>query len=343
MPYKNKDLSTITSYSNYSADLALWNFLINSQCLQANPMGDPALRRHVVLSPVNTSKAYPYVLVLPGYFGSGEKYLNWQPFEKGYARQIADAVSEKRAPLAHYVFVDAWSFWGGTQYVDSIAVGRHQSHLVKELLPELKRRFKVADGVGVVMGASSGGYGALELASKYPVLFPYCVAQAPDSFFELSLMPDLIKALPFIEKHSLSALKDLHEQEKILSSKNGFAVLNAIAMSALYAPRSKKGDFDFALRKDAGTLDLRIWKRYLEFDPIVFLKKRTSNLKKLKGCYLQVGTRDEFSLHYGARKIDRILKAARVKSYHYEEFDGTHGDCSAHREELLLWLKKSLG
>ena len=94
--------------------------------------------------------------------------------------------------------MDSFSLCGGSQFLNSKGTGFHEDHLIKELRPSLIESFPVKKKDWVVMGASSGGYGALHLVSQHS-FFSYCLALSPDSFFEQSLLPDIYKALPVIE------------------------------------------------------------------------------------------------------------------------------------------------
>ena len=57
---------------------------------------------------------------------------------------------------------------------------------MREVVPFLKERYRT--GPCAVVGTSSGGYGALSLALRYPDLFPAAGSNAGDAFFE-DLLP----------------------------------------------------------------------------------------------------------------------------------------------------------
>ena len=88
---------------------------------------------------------------------------------------------------------DGFTRWGGSQYLDSPVSGGHATHLVRELVPEIDRRFRTfaARDARAIGGGSSGGFGALVLAMRHPEVF--CGRREPRGrlYFELSILPDI--------------------------------------------------------------------------------------------------------------------------------------------------------
>ena len=193
---------------------------INSQALHNNPLGDSSVRLTPVLvprdyvSPNNPSQtpSWPVVFVLAGFSGNAPFYFNAK-FNELNAVQIIDRANmEGQAPSAFYVFVDALTSWGGSQFINSSAVGNYQDYIIQEIVPAIKQHYPVSSQAAdwAIVGGSSGGYGALQLSSQFPDIFGHCLAIAPDSFFTASLLPDLYAALPYWEKQK-NARKILEE------------------------------------------------------------------------------------------------------------------------------------
>lgn len=322
----------------------LFNFLIDSTILKDNPLGDSPLRNNPLLSPrSSTSKDLGVVFILSGFAGNGTKYLGDKGFEETFLQQLDVLFGLGKAPLAHYVFVDAWTFWGGSQFVNSQATGNYEDYIVKELYPSICDHLKVNRHHIAIMGQSSGGYGSLHLASAYPTLFPYCGALAPDCFFEASLLPDLYKAAPFLNLNkNYPKLKELHQTRTILKQRQGFSIINAIAMTACYSPSIQKPHLDWPINFQDGSLIAKVWNRWKQKDPVVFLKKRKLKIKKLRGLFLDVGSRDEFHLHLGVRQIHQWLKASKI-NHHFSEFDGGHFEAHDRYPLYWEWLQKKWG
>ncbi len=318
---------------------------LDSQVLKKNPLGDPTRRRHPVLIPKSRTinSKLPVVLILSGYLGNGDFRFNLKAFEENQPQQIDRLVGSKKAPPALYVFVDAFTYWGGSQFINSALCGKYEDMIVKELVPKIKNEFPV-DDIGkkwMVMGGSSGGYGALHLSSSHPKVFPWAIALAPDSLFEVSLLPELYEAQTEIaNRGGLKEANRLHKKGKLLKSRNGFKVLNALAMSACYGTKKWHDKLPhFPFNTDTLEIDVGEWKKWLEKDPVRFIPRRKKNVKLLKGIYLACGKRDQFQLHYGSRRIRTALKMMNAKNV-YDEFDGGHFDLSTQLPNALSWQAK---
>lgn len=312
---------------------------VKSAALKKNPLGDSPEKVSPVMVPKSFSgKKLPVVFVLAGFTGNGPKYLGPRSFEPNMAEQIDGGVSNDKAPKAIYVFLDAFSFWGGGQFINSVGVGNYEDYFVKEVYPEIAREYPINEKKVMIMGVSSGGYGALHLCSKFPKLFPYCAALAPDSDFETSLLGDIYKSSPFLLGKSYAELKRLHRQDKILSRRDGHSILNAIGMTACYSAKSAHR-LEWPINLKTGERDLKVWKKWQAHDPVYFLPKREKKLKELKALYLEVGVRDQFHLYFGARKMHDYFKKAKIR-HHYNEFNGTHFDFAERRPILWEWIHK---
>lgn len=311
---------------------------IDSQALKNNPLGDPNVRINPIMVPKNfDDKKLGLVIVLAGFTGNGPKYLGPRTFEDNFAQLIDKLVAKKKAPKAVYLFVDAFSFWGGSQFINSKAVGNYEDYLVKELIPAVKKEFPIKEGRTLVMGGSSGGYGALHLSSKFPKQFPYCAAIAPDSHFESCYVGDLQKASSFILGKSYKELKELHSAGKILSRRgDGHSILNAIGMTACYSPKTAS-QLNFPMDFKTGEIDKAVWRLWKKHDPVIFLNSRKNKVKNLKGIFIEVGVKDQFCLFFGARRMNQLLKSLKIK-HHYNEFNGSHWDLSERRPMVLDWI-----
>ena len=164
--------------------------VVNSECLRGNPLGDPTTRFNPVLIPKSPPPAdgWPVVLILSGFTGNGTNAFNVKTFETNTPQTLDLCVDRGEAPSALYVFCDAMTAWGGSQFLNSAGTGRYEDYIVNELcelirttLPSSRNHEKWC-----VAGGSSGGYGALHLvtcaaAGKTP-RFSHAIAIAPDSF-----------------------------------------------------------------------------------------------------------------------------------------------------------------
>lgn len=313
---------------------------VESAVLQNNPLKDPPTRFNPLLVP-RSEGPWPVIVVLGGFTGNAPFYFNPKFNEQNSVQVIDEAFARGEAPEALYVFVDALTSWGGSQFINSAATGNYEDYIMKELIPSLKVHYPVSHQVGdwCVTGGSSGGYGALHLGSKFPEVFGMIAAIAPDSFFEASLLPELYHALPLWEKYKESGLKVLEELRngKLIKNRNWHTLLNAFGMAACYGAKGTHGDFQFPLDTQTGEKIPTLWEKWLEKDPLHFLPERIVGLKKLSAIYLDVGNKDNFHLQYGTRQISKILNFHKIH-HDYVEFDGNHFDISERRPEVWKWL-----
>nr|BFD59305.1 alpha/beta hydrolase-fold protein [Bdellovibrio sp. CKG001] len=311
---------------------------IESEVLRSNPLKDPHVRFNPLLVP-QAPGPWPVVVVLSGFTGNAPFSFNPKFNEQNPVQVILEAANKGEAPQALYVFVDALTTWGGSQFVNSAATGNYEDYIMIELIPAVKSLYPVATTRNhwCVTGGSSGGYGALHLGSKYPDVFGMIAAIAPDSFFEASLLGEFYQALPLWEKYQ-SGLKALEELRngRLTKNRNWHTLLNAFGMAACYAPKGDHGDFHFPLLRD-GRKDENVWKMFLSKDPLHFLAERIAALKQTQGIYLDVGSKDNFHLQYGCRQISELLKQNQI-AHDYIEFDGNHFDIGERRIEVWRWL-----
>jgi enterochelin esterase family protein len=322
-------------------ELKSFNFktlIVNSKALAQNPLADPTARRQFILSPKNLRADTPVVFCLSGYGSDAWKNFSFAGFDSNLAQDLDLWTQEKQIPEALYIFVNSWTKWGGSQFINSVGSGRYEDYIIQDLIPEFQKDFpEVADTKNwVVMGGSSGGYGALSLGSKYPDLFPYVVALAPDSLFDVSLLPEIYKYLPYIQEHGgIKSFIKAYEQGLIKVNHDIlFGLLNLIAMTHSYALQNTKGDLQFPITLD-GELDVQIWQSWLRHDPVQFLSARSDNLKKLKALKIFTGDKDEYGLQFGSRQIYKSLKAKSV-NIEYTELHGTHRSLKHFRNPALI-------
>lgn len=336
---KSEKIKNLCAYETHNFDVE--TLKVQSASLKNNPLKDSPVRFNPVLVPKSGNGPHPVVLVLGGFTGNAPFYFN-SKFNENNAVQILDnAFNDGQAPEAVYVFVDALTSWGGSQFINSAATGNYEDYICDELVPLIKKHYSVSlkSSEWCITGGSSGGYGALHLGSKYPEWFGLIAAIAPDCFFEASLLPELYQTLPLWEKYKESGHKALEELRngKLTKHRNWHTLLNSFGMAACYCPKGHDGDFQFPLDTYTGEKIPAIWEKWLDKDPLYFLPKRMENLAKLTSIYLDVGSKDNFHLHYGARQISRLLKENKIH-HDYVEFDGNHFDIGERRTEVWKWL-----
>ncbi len=332
---KTQILDNISLYE--TPGFSLTTLKIESQILKSNPLGDSPKRALPVLSPLNEGP-HPVIFVLAGFTGNAPFYSNPKFNESNAIQVICEAFPKGLAPSAHYIFVDALTSWGGSQFINSSATGNYEDYIIQEVVTGVKDNYNCSEKASewCIMGGSSGGYGALHLGSKFPEVFGVIAAIAPDSFFQASLLPEFYVTAPTWEKYG-SARKILDDLKsgKIMKLKNWHSITNAIAMAACYSPKEEGIEILFPLNRDGEIID-EVWSKILEKDPVHFLKERKPRLHN-SIVYLDVGQRDNFHLQYGARQIAKLLSTLDSQLT-YNEFDGNHFEIGERRIEVWKWL-----
>lgn len=325
--FKHFDLSTL---------------VVKSEVLKKNPLKDSTTRFNPILIPKNNSGKLPIVFVLSGFAGHPAKYMSPRFHEDNFIQELDQLIAANKAPLAYYVFVDAYTFWGGSQFINSNGMGRYEDYIVKELLEQVVAYFQIDSKKVCAFGGSSGGYGALSLARSYPDLFNYIGAIAPDSFFEASLLPEIRENLIKLEQNGgLESVQKKFKEDQFVKKRDSFGIANIIAMGLCYAT-TKDEPFKIKWPIDLRTGELieKNWKLWLKHDPIEFLKN--APLNKSQKFYLDVGIYDQFQLQYGTRQIADILKSKKVE-VRSGEFVGNRFDISSRRSDFFAWLNKVWG
>jgi len=225
------------------------------------------------------------------------------------------------------VFPDCFTSYGGSQYMNSPAVGNYRSYLIDELVPLIDRRFRTRAERKFrgVIGKPSGGYGAVCIAMEHFDDFSAAGSHSGDMYFEYCYFTDFPIAYRRLEKyHGLrNFLKELARSPK--SDKEDFALLNTVAMAACYSPdlKVKPHLFELPFSEATGELNQEIWQKWKAKDPIVMLESKARNLKKMGLLFLDCGKRDEFHLLPAARIFVSRLREKGIPHV-YEEFEGGH-------------------
>lgn len=301
-----------------------------SQILKGNPLGDPHKRKFPVYLPPGYDSSpqqhYPVIFGLIGFTGTGAMYLNWKFLSPSFDTLLDDLILTKKMPGVIYVMPDCMTYLGGSQYVNSTAVGNYEDYIVEELVPLIDREFRTTGKRGCV-GGSSGGIGSFTLATKYPEIFQAFADHCGDSAFEYSYLGEVPRFVQAMEKYDYKIEKFVKAIPEIQPKDDSFmALLNLTAMSACYSPNPQTKPLGFDLPVDPYTGKLRddVWEKWKKFDPVNMVEPYRDNLKKLKFCFIDCGKRDQFHLYLGSRQLHQKLNEFGIPHV-YEEYDSDHG------------------
>jgi len=304
---------------------------IDSPALAGNPLRDPARRPLLAwLPPGHADGAgLPAVYFLHGFTGSGRGWLNVSPWSPTVPERLDALVSAGEVPPLVGVFVDGWSALGGSQWINSPAIGRYQDYLADDVVAYVERTLSTLPRreARAIVGKSSGGYGALRLGRDRPEVFAHLACHAGDAGFDWCYGPDLPKAAAALlvagDAATWHAAAIRRARETKLSG-GDHPVLNVIAMSAAYSPDPAAplgAGLPFEL--PSGRLRPEVWERWLAQDPVRFVPQALPAYRQLETIFIDCGTRDEFNLRWGARQVAEALRTGGVDVIH-EEFEDGH-------------------
>ena len=315
-----------------------------SRVLADNPLGDPATRQLPIILPPDyetSGKRYPVLYGLAGFTGSGLSMFNFSAWQPNLPQRIDRLMSEGKIQPAIYVLPDCFTRYGGSQYLNSIAIGRYEDYLIDEIVPHIDRTYRTA-GRGI-FGHSSGGYGALLLGMKHPDVFSAVACHSGDMAFELVYRPDFPKFIIAIQKSGGAEQWWIEFERKVKKEGRDYDAINILAMAAAYSPNPIGSPLPIDFPFDLETCELKpdVWKRWLEHDPVQLADRYADNLKKLRLLFIDCGSRDEFNLQFGARQLIKKLQALGVP-HEYEEFDDGHNGVSYRYQVSLPKIVQAL-
>ena len=315
----------------------------DSEVLKGNPLGDPHVRDLFVYLPPgynHDAKGYPSVYCLTGFTGRGKMLLNDNAFTPDLAARIDKLIATGTIEPMIAVMPNCFTWFGGSQYINSTATGRYEDYLADEIVAYVDNNFRTVNDRNsrAVMGKSSGGYGSLIMGLRHAEVFGLVCSTAGDSYFEYCYPMDFAKAFRLINGDPIGFMKKFWSTEK--HGKDDHAAINTIGMAACYSADGEAFDMPFDL--ETGEMQPDVWARWLEHDPFRLVEKYVENLKTLKLLYLDAGTRDEFSLDVGARLLSKKLSDNSIDHIH-EEFDDGHFSISYRYERSLELISQAFG
>ncbi|MDE1981642.1 MAG: hypothetical protein KGL17_00045 [Betaproteobacteria bacterium] len=345
-----------------------------SRVLADNPLGDPSLRRFPVWLPPQydqpsfQGRRFPVFYDLAGYLGAGHGHVNWRPLDENIPERMERLIHEKALGPVILVFPDCFTALGGTQYINSSAIGRYADYLTREIVPFIDREFRTLasrEHRGV-FGKSSGGYGAMVHGMKYPQVWGGVANHSGDAYFDFVYRSDWPNTLNVLARYSkpqarpgtfrMKADRGLGKglddgrvkrflqhvwQESKPSHAETHALMN-LCMAASYDPdpRAPNG-FRLPFHLDSGALIPERWNRWLAQDPVHLVGQHAKALKSLKALFIDCGWRDQYHIHFGSRQLSQQLDRLGVP-HRYEEFDDTHSGIDYRLDRSLPFLFKAL-
>lgn len=351
MTDRGPESGPMTDMLPWSARLAgrLDELVIDSPALRGNPLGDPSRRPLWVYTPpgydADARRRYPSVYVIQGYTGHLAMWRNRTPYRQPFP-ETADAVfAAGEAPPAIVAYVDAWTAYGGSQFVDSPGTGRYHSYLCEDVVPFVDARYRTLPHAAHrgIMGKSSGGFGAFITPMLRPDLFGGLASHAGDSLYELCYLREFGDAARYLRDYDGDIWAWWRDfcTRAAFTKKADSTLLMVLGCSACFSA-DDDGTVRLPFDPVTGRLVPALWERWLAWDPVRMAPAHAEALAGLRAAWVDAGTADEWYLDLGAAAMAEQLRAAGVSELHFEVFDGTHANLDYRYPLSLAYLARRL-
>ena len=318
---------------------------LQSRVLDGGHFGDPTERHLYTYVPPGDHGPLPVVYLLPGFTGTPTNFLEVHPWKEGAVKAYDRLVAKGEVEPALLVMPDCWTRLGGSQFVNSTALGRYTDYLVQEVVPAIDTAYRTLPGARGVVGKSSGGFGAMHLTLDHPGVFRAAGSISGDVDFELACSTEFPAACRGLVDHGMdpAAFLEAFLASPVLKG-DDHAVLNTIAMSACYSPTpdSQLG-FDLPFDLETCTRIPEVWQRWLAFDPLHRIEAPAAQeaWRSLELLHLECGLKDQFHLQWGLRKLHGRLDALGIPHDHVEH-SGSHFDINDRYPPLISKVARAL-
>jgi hypothetical protein len=293
----------------------------------------------------DTARRYPSIYVIQGYTGQAVMWANREPYRDTYPEAVDRLFSSDGAPHALVIFVDAWTRYGGSQFVDSPGTGRYHTYLCDDVVSFVDGHYRtLADAVHRgIQGKSSGGFGAMITPMLRPDLFGGLATHAGDGLYECCYIPKFAQAARALRDFNgdIFAWWNDFRTRPAFSRETDEILLTLFGISACFSPRD---DGTPELPFDPGTGRLRddIWAKWLAWDPVRMVSRYADALRSLRAVWIDAGTRDDWYLDLAATAFRDELQRIGLTDVHFELFDATHAGIGYRYPLSLAYLAQRL-
>ena len=304
--------------------------MVESDALAGNPLGDPSRRPLYVYRPpgveLDHPKPLPSVYVIQGYTGQLDMWFARQPFEPTMIERLDAMFAAGECPDAIVVFVDAWTSYGGSQFLNSTGTGRYLDYLCDEVVAFVDERYPTVadrDHRGLT-GKSSGGYGAMVVPMLRPDVFGALASHAGDALFEACYLPEFPQAARLLRDEFDGSWDAFFERPHADPPKwEWIELLETYGYAACYSPDPLHPGRALIPFDAHGRLIEDVWAQWLAYDPVRMAPPTPTRCAR---CTASTSTRaaatsttSTSARRPSAAELDKLGVAHTL-----ELFDGTH-------------------
>ena len=249
--------------------------VIELEALAGNVLGDPTERPLWVYVPPGydtSDERYPAVYVIQGYMGQAAMWWNRAAFRESFPAAADRIFAAGEAPPAIVVYVDAWTSYGGSQYVDSPGTGRYHTYLCDEIVPWVDANYRTMNDPAHrgIQGKSSGGFGAMVTPMWRPDLFGGMATHAGDNLYEYCYIPEfakVVRALRDCDGDILAWWSDFKSRIGVHQGHRRAACVMTLGVAACFSAR-EDGTPELPFDPHSGRIRDDIWAKWLALDPV---------------------------------------------------------------------------
>jgi len=204
-------------------------------------------------------------------------------------------------------------------YANSDNNGPWGDALVKELIPEVERKFR-CNGFRALNGHSSGGWTVLWLQTHYPETFNVCWSSSPDpvdfrKFQLVNLYDDdnmyydkdggLIPVATIAGRIPLSYVKEYYQMETAQ-----YRGCQMRSFDAVFSAKSANGEPERICDAATGKINKAVFEHWKKYDISLYLRTNWSSLEPLLNnkILITVGEQDNFLLNFAVHLLDGEMK-----------------------------------
>lgn len=324
--------------------------VFESDILKGNRLDDPFQRPLWIYLPPGYSdepaKRYPTIYMIQGFTGQLDMWRNRSALRKNFPELADELFAREEAPPCILVWVDCWTSLGGSQFIDSPAIGRYHSYLCEEVVPWVDAHYRTLpqrEHRGIA-GKSSGGYGAMITPMLRPDLWGGLATHAGDALFETCYLPEFREAARLLREYYNGSYEKFWQdfRSRPAFSRNGDDVLtNEWAMAACYSA-DEDGTIHLPFDTTTGALIPAVWERWLAWDPVRMVSAHADGLRSMRAIYIDAGKRDQYYLDLGAEAFrQELIKIGRT-DFFFELFNATHSAIEYRYPLSLKYLAERL-
>jgi S-formylglutathione hydrolase FrmB len=276
--------------------------------------------------------------------GQARAYFNVAPWTPSVAAQI-----DRAAPEAIVVLVDGFTALGGSQWIDSPAIGAYGTYLCDEVVPAVDGWYRTEPSAAHrgIAGTSSGGFGAAVWAMLRPDLYGGFASHAGDALFSVTHAAEFAPAAQALRNRYDGSFArfwdDMRSGRPVLDNRTDPLLQGVYATAAAFSPAADGGvELPFSL--ETGEIVGEVFARWLAWDPVVLATRHVEAVRALRAVWLDAGRDDEYRLDLGTTALRAALARAGLadEACHFELFDGGHRGLGRRLPLSLAYLAERL-